>query len=317
MDNWVVGKLTPGEYRLGIIGVPNFASDIRLSPGDFLLLELTENQKNLSLKRYWYADNVGAIAKAGAPEDQWRLALLQNWSKDGRLELFAAIDGDPDKVNPLSPTRIADVWFDVSPTVLKSDEVAIRWRGEGGYPCPSWRLDSPGWPNFPGSASAASPKLSAWWSAEPFPAADVKFMAPPDKALVGTNDFALTTSGVAIKIESVTLEEHEVDVSPGERQKRLCLVVRLSHPKDKPVFARPMGITPTAREWRSYNSANRTTSLFWWPGLDESSVKAKVTGFEFVVLNDALRAAENAGRHLTLTAPTPTGNSERPKPLTK
>ncbi len=316
-DNWYAGKLSSGDYRVRIVDGPAFASDIRLSPGDFLLLELTENEKKFSLKRHWYAHTVPAIAKAGESQDPWRLALLQNWSKDNRLELFAAIDGDPDKVNPLTPTRIADVWFDSTPSVPQPEPVAIRWRAEGGYPCPSWVIDSPGWPNFPGSSSAASPKLSAWWSAEPFPAADVKFVASPKSGVVGTSGCELITGGVAIKIESVTLEEHEVDIAPGDRRKQLCLVVRLSHPKDNPVFARPTGVAPTAREWRVYKSANRTTSLFWWSGLNEASVKAKVTGFEFVVLNDALNVAKKASQHLTLPAPTPTSNSERPKPLTK
>ena len=78
-----------------------------------------------------------------------------------------------------------------------------------------------------------------------------------------------------------------------------------------------MGVTPSGREIRLYKAANKTTCLFWWPGLDAASVKAKVTGFEFVPLADALRAAEKAGRHLTLPAPAPTEFSARPEPPTK
>lgn len=111
-------------------------------------------------------------------------------------------------------------------------------------------------------------------------------------------------SGATIDIDSVTLEEHEVDVAPGERAKRLCLVVRLTHPEGNPVFARPTGVTATGREWRVYAGASKTTSLFWWPGLTEADAK-KVTGLEFVVLADALCAAKDAGRHLSLTAPAP------------
>ena len=35
-DNWYVGKLTPGEYRLRVVGDATLASDIALSPGDRL-----------------------------------------------------------------------------------------------------------------------------------------------------------------------------------------------------------------------------------------------------------------------------------------
>ena len=87
-DNWYAGKLAPGVYRLRVIGDAAFTSDIRLSPGDRLLLDLTENRGVLSVRRHWYADTAGAVAKAGAPDGDWRLALLQNRTTAGRLELF-------------------------------------------------------------------------------------------------------------------------------------------------------------------------------------------------------------------------------------
>jgi hypothetical protein len=124
-------------------------------------------------------------------------------------------------------------------------------------------------------------------------------------------------NGAAVALDSVALEEHEIESAPGERQKCLCLAVRLTHPDGAPVFARPTGVGPTVRELRAYKGANKTTCLFWWPGLTEADVKAKVTGLEFVLLNDALRAAEKAGRHLTLTAPAPAETSARPEPPTK
>ncbi len=307
-DNWYAGRLAPGAYRLRVVGDATLASDIRLSPGDRLLLDLTENRGVLSLQRHWYADTAPAVAKAGAPEAAWRMALVQNWAKSGRLELFTAIDGNPAEVNRLSPTRIGDVWFEVTPSVPQPEPVALRWRAEGGFPAPCWSLASPGWPTFPGTAAYAAPRLSAWWSPDPFPAAAER------TALDGGS---LTVAGNAVALDAATLEEHEVEVSPGERQRRTCLVVRLTHANAAPVFVRPLGVAPTAREVRVYKAANKTTCLFWWPGLDAAAVKAKVTGFEFVPLTDALRAAEKAGRHLTLPAPAPAETSARPEPPTK
>ena len=306
-DNWYAGRLAPGAYRLRVVGA-TLASDIRLSPGDRLLLDLTENRGVLGLQRHWYADAAPAVAKAGAPEAAWRMALFQNWAKGGKLELFAAVDADPAQVNRFSPTRIGDVWFEVTPSVPQPEPVALRWRAEGGFPAPCWSLASPGWPTFPGTAAYAAPRLSAWWSPDPFPAAAER------PALDGGS---LTVAGNAVALDAATLEEHEVEVSPGERQRRTCLVVRLTHANAAPVFVRPLGVAPTAREVRVYKAANKTTCHFWWPGLDAAAVKAKVTGFEFVPLTDALRAAEKAGRHLTLPAPAPTETSARPEPPTK
>jgi hypothetical protein len=157
--------------------------------------------------------------------------------------------------------------------------------------------------------------VSAWWSPDPFPAA-AQFKVP-SASVLDVRDRTVTVSGTDVMLNVVTVEEHEVEVAPGEREKRACLVVRLTHPKDDLVFVRPLGITPTGREIRFYKGANKATCLFWWPKLDVAGVKAKVTGFDFVPLADAQRNAEKAGRHLTLTATTPTDTSARPEPPTK
>lgn len=312
-DNWYSGRLAPGSYRLCVVGDATLASDIQLSVGDRLLLDLTENRG--VLQRHWFADTVPAVTKVGESEGEWRMALLQNRAKLGRLELFTAIDANPKKIDRLTPTRIGDVWFEVTPSIPKSEPVAIRWHQVGGYPAPCWSFASPGWPNFPGSAAPASPQFRAWWAREPFPAA-VELLAAP-AAPLGLRGSSPNVNGNIVTLDMVELEEHEVEVSPGERQKRLCLVVRLTHAKDTPVFVRPKGVTPTSSEVRLYKGANKATCLFWWPGLDAASVNAKVQGFAFVPLNDALRAAEKDGRHLNLAAPAPTDTSARPEPPTK
>ena len=313
-DNWYAGKLAPSAYRLRVVGDAKLVSDIALSPGDRLLLDLTEDSGKLSLQRHWFADTVPAVAKAGAPEAAWRFSLLQNRAKAGKLELFSAIDGNPDIVNRLSPTRIGDVWFEVTPSVPQPEPVAIRWRAEGGFPAPCWSLDSPAWPAFPGTAAPAAPRLSAWWWPRKLPSS-LQVLPAEDAGLLSIRDRHLGVVGAWI--ESVTLEEHELEVAPAERQKRTCLVVRMRHPEGNPVFARLDKFAPTASEVRIYKAANKTTCLFWWPGLDAASVKEKVYGFEFVPLNDALREAEKAGRHLTLPAPAPTDTSARPELPTK
>ncbi len=316
-DNWHSGKIAPGDYTLQVFGDSKFSGYVPLSPGDRLLLDLTVDDHKLRLKRHWFADTVPALAKTGAPTDPWRLALLQNGAKAEKLDLFTAIDVNPLVERRTRVTRIGDVWFEVTPSVPKPEPIAIRWRAESGFPAPAWSLHSPGWPNFPGTQAYASPKLSAWWAPEPFTVASEVFKAP-DGGLIDLRDRTVTVNGAAITLDSITLEEHDVEVASGERQKRTCLVVRLTHPNSNPIFARPQSATPpTGREVRLYRGANKLTCLYWWDGLNGANVKTKLTGLEFVVLNEALRAAEKDGRHLTLTAPAPTDTSARPEPPTK
>jgi len=314
-DNWYSGRLAPGDYRLQVEGDAKLTSDVHLSAGDRLLLDLTENLGALKLQRHWFANTVPAVTKVGELEGEWRMALLQNRAKDGRVELFTAIDANPNKLDRLRPTRIRDVWFEVTPSIPKPEPVAIRWHSVGGFPAPCWSFDSPGWPNFPGSAAPASPQVRAWWAPKPFPAA-VELLAASGDPL-GLRGSLPKVNGNIVTLDAVDLEEHEVEVLPGQRQKRMCLVVRLTHAKDAPVFVRPMGVTPTSGEVRLYKTANKATCLFWWPELDAASVNATVRGFAFVPLNEALRAAEKAGRYLILTAPAPTDTSARPEPPTK
>ncbi|MBN9121191.1 MAG: VWA domain-containing protein, partial [Planctomycetes bacterium] len=317
-DNWHTDQLVPGTYLLSVRGHRTFTSEIVLpeivlSPGVRLLLVLVADGEELSVRRHWFADTARSVKKTGPPGAPWRMALLQNWAKAGRLELSAAIEANPDEIDHRSPTQIGDAWFEVTPAP-NAEPAAVRWRAEGGFPAPVWSLGSPGWPLFPGTTTHAAPRLDAWWSRDPFPAAGA--IDAPEGGVRVLNGRAQAVAGAEVTFEAVAVEEHEVDVSPGVREKRSCLVVRLSHAAGAPVFVRPLGVKPAGREVRVYKAANRTTCLFWWPGPGAARV-GEVSGFEFVSLNRALRAAEGDRRHLTLIAPDPTETSARPEPPTK
>jgi Caspase domain len=308
-DNWYAGRLEPGAYRLRVSGAKDFAATLRLERGDRLLLDLSEDRGALSLARHWYADTAAGV-KSGKPGDPWRLALLQNRSETGGLRLFAAVEERPTVADTTAVSRIGEVWFEVRPVVAAPGPVTARWRAAPGYPAPAWGIDIPGWPAFPGTKVAASPAVEAWWNPDgPFPAAGT-WPLPAGKSVLDLKGEAVKVSDTTLTLESVSVEEHAVDVAPdGRREPRKCLVVRLSHPAGSPAWVRPAGATPAGSEVRVYRAANKVTCLFW--GLDP----AKVTGFEVVSLNDALKQAEKLGRHAKLdNAPGPTDASPRPEP---
>ncbi len=310
-DNWYHGRLEPGTYRFAVSGAKEFAKTVLLEPGDRLLIDLTEDRNVITAKRHWWADTAPGI-KSEKPAD-WRLSLLQNRSEAGGLRLFTAIEDEPKPTSMLVVSRIGDVWFEPRPVVPNPMAVAARWRAAPGYPAPAWSVNIPGWPLFPGSKAAASPVVEAWWYPDrPFPAAGA-WTLPADETLISEKPRAVKIGDTALSLDSITIEEHAVEVAPGGKtEPQKCLVVRLSHPARSPMWVRPVagvGEVATGSEIRVYRAANRVTCLFW--GIDAE----KVTGFEVVSLNDSLKRADKLGFHATLdNVPGPTDTSPRPEP---
>jgi hypothetical protein len=306
-DNWYKGRLEPGTYRFQMSGAQDVTRTVRLQRGDRLLLELMEGRERdtVQLNRHWYADTAPGV-KSGKPTDPWRLTLLQNRSEAGGLRLFAAIEDRPKVIDPISVSRIGDVWFEVRPVLPNPGPISARWRAAPGYPAPSWSVDVPGWPVFPGSKAGASPLLEAWWSAGgAFPAKGA-WIAPAGMLISSLAGESATIGDTPLTLDSIAIEEQIVDGKP-EPQK--CLVVRLSHPIGNPAWVRPQGTTATGSEVRVYRAANKVTCVFW--GIDAS----KITGFDVVVLNDALQRAKELGHNAILdTVPGPTDTSPRPEP---
>jgi hypothetical protein len=306
-DNWYRGRLEPGTYQFRVTGAKEFSHTVELKSGDRLLLDLmqTKNRGEIELKRHWYADTV-AGEKSGKPNDPWRLTLLQNRSEAGGLRLFATIEDHPELVDPLSVSRIGDVWFDLRPVLPNPGPVAARWRAAPGYPAPSWSIDVNGWPAFPGSKGGASPMLEAWWNPGSLFLASGRWMAPPGMPIASLKGESATFGDTQVTLDAIGIEEQIVG---GKQEPQKCLVVRLSHPPKNPVWVRPLGTTAAGSEIRVYRGANMVTCLFW--GIDD----AKVTGFDVVVLNNALRRAKELGNHAILdNLLTPTGTSPRPEP---
>ena len=305
-DNWYSGRLEPGTYRFSIRGAAaDITPTIRLDRGDRLLLDLTENRNEADLRRHWWTDSVPG-EKSGKPSDSWRLALLQNRSEAGGLRLFAAIEDKPKAVEPISVARIGDVWFDLKPVLPNPGPISVRWQTTRGYPAPCWSLDVPGWPTFPGGVGGASPKLEAWWSpGGPFPAKG-EWIVPAGKPLSSLNGESKTFGDTPLTITSIATEDHAVE---GKPEPLTCLVIRLAYPHEKPAWLRPIGSTPGGSEIRLYRDANSVTCLLW--GLDST----KITGFEVVLLNDALKQAKELGHNAILNElPAPSDTSPRPEP---
>jgi hypothetical protein len=203
-------------------------------------------------------------------------------------------------------TRIGDVWFDLRPALPNPQAVSLRWRKAPGYPAPSWSMDAPGWPVFPGGTGGASPIVESWWNPDaPFPA-DGNWLQPTGLPITFLKGKTSTFGDTTLTLDQVETEEHLVE---GKSEPQKCLVVRLSHSMLSPAWVRPIGSVAEGSEIRVYRAANKVTCLFW--GIDTD----KVTGFEVVLLNNALKKAKELGHTAVLnTLPAPFVNSPRPEP---
>ena len=117
--------------------------------------------------------------------------------------------------------------------------VADQW----GYPAPAWKIDVSGWPTIPLTTVPNTPVLQVWWDADGETSPDVRLERGPDfKSVDDLERLTPSIDGQRVTIESVQIEDHEVDIGDGTKQIRSCLVVRLAYPKGLPVCARPYGL---------------------------------------------------------------------------
>ena len=74
---------------------------------------------------------------------------------------------------------------------------------------------------------------------------------------------ALLVDADEVRVDSVTFEDHLVEVQPGVTETQPCMVVRVRHPANKPVWAQVRGVGAVGQEHRFFYAAGQYTGLFW------------------------------------------------------
>jgi hypothetical protein len=134
-------------------------------------------------------------------------------------------------------------------------------------------VDVPAWPQD--GLVGAAPNLRVWW---------LPNRQGPGLALKPGLDFRaiddlqgkqVQVRGDSVTIDSVTVEQRWVPTSSAAaghlRGQRWCLVVRATHPVDRPIRVRPEGLTDLAgQEHRFYPRAGRYVGLFWFVNVDSA-----------------------------------------------
>jgi len=142
----------------------------------------------------------------------------------------------------------------------------VRWGYQYGYPAPAWGFTIPEWPLALGTTNLAPPLVRAWFSPDQEAASSAVLKRGSDFSAVSElNNRPIQVEGEKTIVETVSVEDHLVEVRSGQPpEKKSCLVVRIAHPKDKPVWVKVSGGWDIEGfEHRFYQDANKYTGLFW------------------------------------------------------
>ena len=143
-----------------------------------------------------------------------------------------------------------------------------RWRERVFYPGSVWQLEVPRWIPGPAGDRYATPILRAWWKDPDGKLEHVTKLTfdPPGNLGEYPREIRFGEANKVV-IESIGLENHRVEVAPGEpAQLRPCLVVRLAFADDSPCLVDPAslsGLRIVGHEHRLYSQARKYTGLFW------------------------------------------------------
>lgn len=295
-DRWFPGGLKPGNYRLRVAG-DRAAVDATINRGDLLLLQLGESAGRLRFSRLNWSQQDFSW-KPHAENAAWRLSLMQNQrTPAGDLRLLVSLErlAGEDSLEQLRPR---EAWLEVD-TRQSSANIIARWRPVVGYPAAVWGAELPAWPQAADGISPARPRVRIWFNAEQeTPAASTLRRHHDFTALSDLTGRTIRVSGDDARIEAVVVERHLVETRPGVREPQSCLVVRIGHSPEKPLWARVRGVHAVGQEHRYYPSIGSYSGLFWPVTSDEAELA--LANISLISLSDFKQTAQSRGCQLEL-----------------
>ena len=265
-NQWYPGGLDAGVYELLLRGVVGPKSNVLLGGGDLLLVELTSTGGGLAFRRALFSDQPVFAKRPTAKSAGWRATLLQNeLFGDQSIQMLLTLEAFPTgSPNAIGQVRPRQVWMEVNPAAPATGRHAVRWNNQVGYPAPAWNVQSPKWPTLPNVTTPGTPSVRLWW--DPFQSAIPSVVLRKGNAFDSYRDLVDRTVRVDaddVTLQSVTIEDHVLEIAPGKQAKVPCLVVRMRYAAGKPVWASLEGVGPQGVEHRFYPEVGAYTGLFW------------------------------------------------------
>jgi hypothetical protein len=157
------------------------------------------------------------------------------------------------------------VWLETLPLAGKTAG-PTRWYQQHGYAGLTYRVEVQRWPSVEeGQPRQAPAELKAWWCDRLHePQLSDKVRVKRDLPL---QPVSLALKGGQVTVEEVVFDEPQpVWISPGKREERKCLAIRLHHAPGKRFFVQlddPQEHPEHGSEHQYYSRAGSATVLFW------------------------------------------------------
>jgi hypothetical protein len=310
-DRWFPGNLMPGSYRTWVFANQLIRKNVLLQPGELLLLKLRDSQGGPYFERGLYSlEDHGD--KPSQSRTGWRLGLLQNQAMpDDAAQMLLALEKEPTSDETiLQQIHAHETWLDLTTdndrTRNEDPRLAVRWGPRAGYPAPTFSLEVASWPTVAGGA-LARPRLRAWWNPlRPTPPAATWKIGVDFQT--GGPAKTFTVDGQPLTLERVDVEEQILEIEPGRRESRLCLVVQWEHAPGHACLVRLVGLNTPLAEQRFYTRPGKVVTVFG--PVTREAVQRDLRGLEVVPIATLKRAAEAHGFHADfaeLAAPASSG----------
>jgi len=313
-DRWLQPGLPPGDYAVSFGNAAEPRYEVLLERGDLLLLTLGVRQHAIALKRAPFLAT-RFQQRPSLHVGGWHLAMLQNQAlAGGHLQMLLALEADPptdDSV--LGIKRPRRLWLEVTPADKPMTPSSWRWYSAGGYPVPAVAMELFGWPSKSSDNTSERPIVQLWWSMNEEAAGGVTLRRGDDfqsvEQLAGRD---LHLHDGPVTLDAVAVEEHAVEVAPGQRELRSCLAVRLRHDPRQRYWVTLDGPRTEGLEQRFYEQAGSYTALFWPVTESQTDQLAaiRIESIETFKKVAAQRGQTASFEHL----PPPSPDDARPRP---
>jgi hypothetical protein len=249
-------RIAPGTYEATV--QHQLKQQISVRPGELLQITLRGGTQK-SFERYLFGkENAQATTRQG----NWHVSVLQNrifqkTSQLRQLVTFEDLDVAPGAGGILQHQPPGFVWLELA---AKGKDTAgpLVWHNEFLYPAPAYRLRRFDWAKDEEGGWAAS-ELRAWSLPQSAPSDD-RFAHSPQDVVLG-KPVAVGKAEAAIR--DISVEKRAVAISPDQSEVRACLVVRLSHPGDRPFWVQAVGLNHVGEEHHFYTRSGEYTAIFW------------------------------------------------------
>jgi hypothetical protein len=259
-------KIASADYYGHVLQTsPNPLLNVQMSPGQRMFLVLNRSNEKLALRRgiLAYQPETERRGEWRREKEGWVVSLLESETrglKTSILKQLLAFEKREHEKDRIRQTVPGLAWLELEAAVGAKPDTTLRWWRDWTVPAPALRLEMREWPQN------NQPKVTAWFVPDDrdgfFANRQLVVRASrtvPFRKKIGAEGV------IGPEIEYIEWKkDQEVEGPKGDYINRDCLVVRVRHPKGRPVWvdleSRPAGI---GSDHHYFHDAGSCTCYFY------------------------------------------------------